>query len=63
MTVFDKDGLVGVGDGTSTGARAPATSGEDVFGMKFKKATSLDIRTCNFAGSPKAHGEYTFTYK
>jgi hypothetical protein len=55
--------LEGVGDGTSTGAGAPSTAGEDVFEMKFKKAVSLDIRTCNFAGSPSAHGEYTFSPK
>ncbi|MDT7537396.1 MAG: hypothetical protein QOI82_981 [Actinomycetota bacterium] len=64
ITVFSGDHeLEGVGDGTSTGAGAPATAGEDTFEMKFKKATTLDIRTCNFAGSPSAHGEYTFTYK
>ena len=64
ITVYSGDKeLEGVGDGTSTGAGAPATAGEDTFEMKFKKATTLDIRTCNFAGSPQAHGTYTFTYK
>jgi hypothetical protein len=64
ITVYSGDQeLEGVGDGTSTGGGAPATSGEDTFEMKFKKATTLDIRTCNFAGSPSAHGEFTFTPK
>jgi hypothetical protein len=64
ITVYSGDHeLEGVGDGTSTGGGAPATAGEDTFEMKFKKATTLDIRTCNFAGSPSAHGEYTFTPK
>lgn len=63
ISVFDADGLVGVGDGTSTGGGAPATAGEDVFEAKFKKATELKIATCNFAGTPKAHGTYTFTAK
>jgi hypothetical protein len=52
--------LEGVGAGTSTGGGAPSTAGEDTFELKLKKATTLDIRTCNFAGSPQAHGEYTF---
>jgi hypothetical protein len=55
--------LEGVGDGTSTGGGAPATAGEDVFIQKFKKPVTLQISTCNFAGSPSAHGEYTFQYK
>jgi hypothetical protein len=64
ITVYggDKE-LEGVGDGTSTGGGAPTPAGEDTFEMKFKKAVSLDIRTCNFAGSPAAHGEYAFTPK
>jgi len=64
ITVYSGDKeLEGVGDGTSTGGGAPATAGEDTFEMKFKKPVSLDIRTCNFAGSPSAHGEFTFTPK
>jgi len=63
ITVYDADGLVGVGDGTSTGGGAPATAGEDVFTQKFKKAAELKISTCNFAGTPNAKGSYTFTPK
>ena len=55
--------LEGVGDGTSTGGGAPATAGEDTYEQKFKKPVTLQISICNFAGTPKAHGEYTFTYK
>jgi hypothetical protein len=60
VTVFGPDGLEGVGDGTSTPNTSTST-GEDVFQQKFKKATTLKIATCNFAGTPSAHGEYTFT--
>lgn len=64
ITVYTGDGeLEGVGDGTSTGGGAPATAGEDVFELKLKKAASLTISICNFAGTPKAHGEYVFTSK
>jgi hypothetical protein len=64
ITVFTGAGkeLEGVGDGTSTPNTSTAT-GEDVFEQKFKKATTFTVSTCNFAGSPIAHGEYTFTYK
>jgi hypothetical protein len=53
--------LEGSGDGTTT-PNTSTSAGEDVFTAKFKKPVSLEIRTCNFAGSPSAHGEYTFTY-
>jgi hypothetical protein len=60
ITVSGPDGVEGVGDGTTT----PNTSaGEDTYVQKFKKATQLTIATCNFAGTPAAHGEYKFTYK
>lgn len=63
ITVYGPDGLEGVGDGTSTGGGAPATAGEDTYTQKFKKATTLEIRICNFAGSPSANGQYTFVPK
>lgn len=63
ITVFDKDGLVGQGDGTTTGGGAPATAGKDTFISSWKKGTTITVRTCNFAGSPQAKGSYTFTYK
>jgi hypothetical protein len=63
ITVYSGDHeLEGVGDGTST-PNTNTSTGEDVFTAKFKKPVSLEIRTCNFAGSPQAHGEYTFQYK
>ena len=63
ITVYSGDHeLEGVGDGTSTPNTNPA-AGEDTFTQKFKKPVSLEIRTCNFAGTPQAHGEYTFQYK
>jgi hypothetical protein len=64
ITVYSGDHeLEGVGDGTSTGGGAPTAAGEDTFTQKFKKAVTLQISICNFAGSPSAHGEYTFTPK
>ena len=62
ISVFEAGELVGVGDGTST-PNTSTSNGEDVFTAKFKKATTLTISTCNFLGSPSAHGEYKFTYK
>jgi hypothetical protein len=62
ITVVGPEGTEGIGSGTSTGPAAPATAGEDVVQLKFKKAISVKILTCNFAGSPKAHGEFSFTY-
>lgn len=62
ITVYGPDGLEGAGTGTST-PNASATPGEDTYTQKFKKATSLEIRICNFGGTPSAHGQYTFTYK
>lgn len=64
ITVFDADGLVGQGDGTSTGGTGvPATNGKDTFVASWKKGTTITVRSCNFAGSPQAKGSYTFTYK
>ena len=54
--------LEGTGEGTST-PNTSTSAGEDTFTAKFKKPVSLEIRTCNFAGTPQAHGEYTFVYK
>jgi hypothetical protein len=63
ITVYSGDHeLEGSGDGTTTPNTSTSVS-EDVFTQKFKKPVSLEIRTCNFAGSPSAHGEYTFVYK
>lgn len=64
ITVFDGEhGEEGVGDGTSTGAGAPATAGMDTYVQKFKKAQTIQISICNFAGSPSATGSYTYKYK
>jgi hypothetical protein len=62
ISVFEDGELVGVGDGTST-PNTSTSAGEDVFRPKFKTATTLTISTCNFLGTPSAHGEYKFTYK
>lgn len=63
ITVYDgARNELGVGDGTSTGGGAPATAGVETFTMKFKKASTIAIASCNFAGSPNAKGSYTYTY-
>jgi hypothetical protein len=62
ITVFDEKGrAVGVGSGTSTPGTGTST-GVDKASTKIKKASTLKIVTCNFAGSPSATGKYTFTY-
>ena len=60
ITVYSGDHeLEGSGEGTTTPNTSTSTA-EDVFTAKFKKPVSLEIRTCNFACTPQAHGEYTF---
>lgn len=63
LTIYDGAGNeLGVGDGTSTGG-APATAGTDTIVLGFKRASTIVVATCNFAGSPQAKGSYTYTYK
>ena len=62
ITVYDKDGLVGIGDGTSTPNTSTGT-GNETFTASWKKGTTITVRSCNFGGSPQAKGSYTFTYK
>jgi hypothetical protein len=50
------------GGGTSTGSGAPATDGVETMKYKNKKAQTLSIDVCNFAGSPQATVTYTYTY-
>ena len=61
ISVKDADGAeIAKGSGNDTPNAGPGT---ETVEMKFKKPVSLDIRTCNFAGSPSAHGEFTFIPK
>ena len=63
ISVFSGDHeLEGVGDGSST-PNTSSSTGEDTYVQKFKKPVTLQISICNFAGTPQAHGSYTFTYK
>ena len=63
ITVYDGDHTEeGVCDGTSTGGGAPNPAGEDNYVQKFKKGQTILISICNFAGSPSAKGQYTYTY-
>jgi hypothetical protein len=51
-------------DGTSTGDPNATNTGDLVDTLKYKnkKAQTLTIDVCNFAGGPKASVKYTFTY-
>jgi hypothetical protein len=61
ITVMDADGQeIGQGDGTSTGGGAPTTDGHDTLSLKFKKAETLQVAVCNFAGSPQAHVKLSY---
>ena len=63
ITVLDDKGnVLGVGAGTAT-PTALATPADEKLVVKTKKAMTLSIAICNFAGTPTADGKYTFTYK
>ncbi len=64
ITVFDgQHNEVAIGDGTSTGGGAPSTAGVETLVLKYKKAETILISVCNFAGTPSAKGTFTYTYK
>jgi hypothetical protein len=50
--------------GTSTGDPNAVNTGDMVDTLKYKskKAQTLNIDVCNFAGGPKATAKYTYTY-
>lgn len=61
MGVFDASGAsLGTSDQTDPVA---AINGPEKITLKFKKKTSVIVRSCNFAGGPTANGALTFTYK
>ena len=52
-------------EATSSGAGgyAPVAGGPEVMEMRFKKAQTVTIVACNWAGGPTATVKVTFTYK
>ena len=64
----DWDGLIRnskgqvLGKTSGTDAASPAASATDKAKIKVKKADTLTIEICNFAGGPTGKGKYTFTY-
>lgn len=59
------DWLVAIRQNGAVVAEADGASPEVVesVSVKFKKATTISIDTCNFAGEPSIQVSYTFTYK
>jgi hypothetical protein len=63
--VVDKNGFpLQASEGTSTGDPNATNTGDlvDTLKWKSKKAQTVFLDVCNFAGGPKAHVTYTFTY-
>ena len=73
ITVTDADDeVIAVGAGTTTGGEVPVVGGGngslgadnvEKAEVKLKKAATLNISVCNYAGGPSATAKYTFTYK
>lgn len=60
----DKGDVLGIGAGTTTGDPSSLGTGlTEKAVIKTKKAMTLVIGTCNFAGGPTAEAKYVFTYK
>jgi hypothetical protein len=65
ITILDANGdTVAAGDNASAAGTAMST-GEIVerASVKYKKASTIKISVCNFAGGPTAEAKYTYTYK
>ena len=64
----DWDGVIRNSKGQSlaltsgTDAASPGTNATDKAKVKIKKADTITIEICNFAGGPTGKGKYTFTY-
>jgi hypothetical protein len=48
---------------SGSGGYAPVAGGPEVMEMRFKKAQTVTIVACNWAGGPTANVKVTFTYK
>jgi hypothetical protein len=56
------DVLLVEGSGADTPPADPTTQAEETATLKSKKAQTISVDVCNFAGSPKAHVELTYVY-
>ena len=73
ITVLDGDDeVIAEGEGTTTGGEVPVVGGgngslgtnnTEKASVKLKKAATLKIAVCNYAGGQTANAKYTFTYK
>jgi hypothetical protein len=73
ITILDGDDeTLAVGSGTTTGGEVPVAGGgngslgsdnTEKATLKVRKASTLKIAVCNYAGGPSANAKYTFTYK
>ena len=60
----DKGEQIAAGDNAAATGTSPSTG--DIVeraNVKFKKAATIRISVCNFAGGPTASAKYTYTYK
>lgn len=64
ITVLDDSHTeIGSGSGTTTPTGAAIQAeGEDTLTLKFKKAQTIKISICNFAGTPIAKASYEYKY-
>lgn len=63
ITARDGAKVLGIGSGTTTGD--PSSLGTDLvetLTVKVRRATTIRLGVCNFAGGPTADVTYTFTY-
>jgi hypothetical protein len=58
--VYVNGGNVAMGSGNDSGNTDTAPM--ETLKYKVKKAGTVELRVCNFAGSPQATGTFTFTY-
>jgi hypothetical protein len=73
ITVLDGDDeVIAEGAGTTTGGEVPVVGGGngslgtdnvEKASVRLKKAATLKIAVCNYAGGQTANAKYTFTYK
>lgn len=63
VTARDGARVLGIGSGTTTGEPSSlGTANTETLTVKTRKATTLRLGVCNFAGGPTASVTYVFTY-
>jgi hypothetical protein len=61
--LYDKSNTnLSMGSGTDTPPADPTAPGEEILKYTSKKAQTLNIDVCNFAGSPTAQVKFVYTY-